>query len=188
MNLSKYVLHFFVLAVILGGCANMAQGPTGGKKDTQAPVLLKSVPSQNARNVKEKRIEIDFNEYIQVNNPSQNLVVSPPQKSAPIAKAVGKKMVVQLKDSLLPNTTYTLDFRNCIGDYTENNLVEDFCHAFSTGETLDTLVVSGTVLNAQDLLPLENICVGVYSSDEDSLFTTTRFERIGKTDANGRFS
>lgn len=188
MNLSKYVLHFFVLAVILGGCANMAQGPTGGKKDTQAPVLMKSVPSQNARNVKEKRIEIDFNEYIQVNNPSQNLVVSPPQKSAPIAKAVGKKMVVQLKDSLLPNTTYTLDFRNCIGDYTENNLVKDFCHAFSTGETLDTLVISGTVLNAQDLLPLENICVGVYSSDVDSLFTTTRFERIGKTDANGRFS
>lgn len=188
MNLSKYVLHFFVLAVILGGCANMAQGPTGGKKDTQAPVLMKSVPSQNERNVKEKRIEIDFNEYIQVNNPSQNLVVSPPQKSAPIVKAVGKKMVVQLKDSLLPNTTYTLDFRNCIGDYTENNLVKDFCHAFSTGETLDTLVISGTVLNAQDLLPLENICVGVYSSDEDSLFTTTRFERIGKTDANGRFS
>ncbi len=188
MNLSKYVLHFFVLAVILGGCANMAQGPTGGKKDIKSPVLLKSTPAQNARNVKEKRIEIDFDEYIQVNNPSQNLVVSPPQKSAPIVKAVGKKLVVQLKDSLLPNTTYTLDFKNCIGDYTENNLVKDFCHAFSTGETLDTLVIAGTVLNAQDLLPLENICVGVYSSEVDSLFTTTRFERIGKTDASGRFS
>ena len=188
MNLSKYVLHFFVLAVILGGCANMAQGPTGGKKDIKSPVLLKSTPAQNARNVKEKRIEIDFDEYIQVNQPSQNLVVSPPQKSAPIAKAIGKKMVVQLKDSLLPNTTYTLDFKNCIGDYTENNLVKDFCYSFSTGETLDTLVISGTVLNAQDLLPLENICVGIYSKDVDSLFTTTRFERIGKTDARGRFS
>ena len=104
----------------------MAQGPTGGKRDMTAPTFVKSSPTPNSLNVKEKRIEIDFNEYLQLDNPSQKLIISPPQKSTPTAKAIGKKIIVELKDSLQPNTTYTIDFNNSIGDFTENNIVNDF--------------------------------------------------------------
>jgi len=186
--MTKRLLYIFVTILILTGCANMAQGPTGGKRDMTAPTFVKSFPTPNSLNVKEKRIEIDFNEYLQLDNPSQKLIISPPQKSTPTAKAIGKKIIVELKDSLQPNTTYTIDFNNSIGDFTENNIVNDFIYTFSTGDVLDTLTISGTVLNAEDLTPANGITVGIYSSDVDSLFTTTRFERIGKTNASGRFS
>lgn len=188
MNLSKHIFFFSSLLILLGGCANMAQGPTGGKKDTESPKFVKSTPSPNEKNVNVKRIEIDFNEYVQITNPSQNLVVSPPQKSSPIAKALGKKIIVELKDSLRPNATYTLDFRNCIGDYTENNPVKNYCHTFSTGNELDTLTISGIVLNAENLKPAENVYVGIYSTQNDTMITSTPFERIGKTSEDGRFN
>ncbi len=177
-----------MLLMMLGACANMAQGPTGGKADVTPPDCLGSTPKNKALNVTSQRIEIQFNEFLQLSNPSKELVVSPPQKVNPIAKAIGKKIVVELRDSLQPNTTYTFDFGKSIGDYTENNRVNDFLYTFSTGEQLDSLTISGVVLNAETLVPEEEVTVGIYSDEADSLFTTRKFERIGRTNAEGRFT
>lgn len=176
-----------LLLVLLGACANMAQGPTGGKADVIAPTCLGSTPKNGALNVKDKRVEIVFDEFLQLNDPTKNLVVSPPQKVNPSAKAVGKKIVVELRDSLLPNETYTFDFGNSIGDYTENNPVSNFQYSFSTGDRLDSLTISGVVLNAEDLSPVEGVMVGIYSDEADSSFSTKPFERVGRTAADGRF-
>ncbi len=190
MRRLKAAYRLLIAIILLSGCANMAQGPTGGEKDVIPPSFASSVPAQNAQNVKTKKIEILFSEYLQINNPTQNLIVSPPQRPAASAKVIGKKVVVELKDSLRPNTTYTLDFNNCIGDYTENNLIPNYCHTFSTGDTLDTLAISGILIDAKTLAPLSGITVGIYSQNAytDTTFYTTPFERIGRTDPNGRFS
>lgn len=173
-----------MLLMMLGACANMAQGPTGGKQDVIAPKKVSSIPADGELNVTKTRVEILFNEFLQLSNPAKNLVVSPPQKINPVAKAVGKKIVVELRDSLQPDKTYTFDFGDAIGDYTENNRVSNFLYSFSTGDHVDSMTISGVVLNAATLVPEEDVLVGVHSDDADSLFLKKRFERIGKT--NGR--
>lgn len=186
----KNVIHIWLsalLLMLLGACANMAQGPTGGKSDAEPPTYLGSKPKNGALNVNSKRVEIQFDEYLQLNDPFKNLTVSPPQRVNPSAKAIGKKIVVELRDSLQPNTTYTMDFGNSIGDYTENNLVYNFLYSFSTGDQLDSMVISGVVLNAENLSPVEGAVVGIYSDDADSSFLTRPFERIAKTLSNGSF-
>lgn len=186
----KNVIHLWLSAMLLmlmGACANMAQGPTGGKSDSVPPTCLGSKPRNGALNVNSKRVEIQFDEYLQLNDPFKNLTVSPPQRVNPSAKAIGKKIVVELRDSLQPNTTYTFDFGNSIGDYTENNLVSDFLYSFSTGDQLDSMLISGIVLDAEDLSPAEGALVGIYSDDADSTFLSRPFERIARTRSDGRF-
>ncbi|MBR5696263.1 MAG: Ig-like domain-containing protein [Paludibacteraceae bacterium] len=186
----KSFIHIWLsalLILLMGACANMAQGPTGGKADVTAPTYLGSKPQNGALNVKGNRVEILFDEYLQLTDPGKNLTVSPPQKLNPSAKALGKKIVVELRDSLKPNTTYTLDFGNSIGDYTENNQVGNFLYSFSTGDQLDSMVISGVVLNAEDLSPVEGAVVGIYSVEADSVFLSQPFERIAKTKGDGRF-
>ncbi|MBO7505936.1 MAG: Ig-like domain-containing protein [Paludibacteraceae bacterium] len=190
MDRKKDIIHLWVLALLLmlmGACANMAQGPTGGKSDVEPPTYLGSKPKNGALNVNSKRVEILFDEYLQLSDPSKNLTVSPPQKVNPSAKAIGKKIVVELRDSLQPNTTYTMDFGSSIGDYTENNLVYNFLYTFSTGDQLDSMVISGVVLNAEDLSPVEGAYVGIYSDEEDSTFLKRPFERVARTLSNGWF-
>lgn len=183
-------LKFFIFAIVLifCGCANMGQGPTGGKKDIISPTAKTFSPKDKATNVTQPTVEIIFDEYIQVNNANQNIIISPPQKAQPITKGVGKKVMVEFRDSLKPNTTYTIDFGKSIGDYTENNLVKDFTYSFSTGEEVDSLKISGIVLNAEDLTPCEEIYVGIHSICDDSTFTNRAFERIAKTDKEGKFT
>lgn len=166
----------------------MGQGPTGGKKDIIAPTATEFQPQNKATNSKKQRVEITFNEYIQVNNANQNIVVSPPQKSQPITKGIGKKVVMEFRDSLQPNTTYTIDFGQAIGDYTENNITKQFTYTFSTGETLDSLKITGRVLHADDLTPCPEIYVGIHSNHDDSSFVKRPFERIAKTDKQGKFT
>ena len=165
----------------------MAQGPTGGPKDETPPEYSKSIPLPNAVNYDKNKIEIEFNEYIVLDNPSKHLVVSPVQDMFPVAKGIGKKVLVELKDSLLENTTYTFDFGSSIVDNNERNPVADYVFSFSTGSTIDTLMIAGTVLNAENLAPVPDIYVGVYSNLEDTAFTSNKMERIAKTNSKGRF-
>lgn len=178
----------WTLLLSLSACANMASGPSGGEKDVVPPSYARSNPAQRATKVNQKRIEIEFNEFLQINDPANKLVVSPPQKPAPSAKVIGKKVIVEMKDSLKPNTTYTLDFTNCIGDYTENNLINNYCYTFSTGDVLDSLVISGVLLDAKTLAPAPNVLVGLYEQYTDTTFKTTPFTRIGRSNENGIFS
>ncbi len=178
----------FCTALILKSCANMAQGPTGGLKDETPPEFVGSTPSPHAVNFRKNRIEIEFNEYIILDNPAKNLVVSPTQDVFPVAKGNGRKVMVELKDSLLENTTYTIDFGNSIVDNNEKNPFPEFVFSFSTGQAIDTLEISGTVLNAENLAPVSGIYAGVHLKPEDSIFTSRKLERVTRTNLQGNFT
>jgi hypothetical protein len=165
----------------------MAQGPTGGNKDEIPPEFLRSMPSPNALNFRKNKVEIEFNEYIILDNPTKNLVVSPTQDQFPVAKGIGRKVTVELLDSLLENTTYTIDFGNSITDNNEKNPVSDYVFTFSTGPVVDTMQVSGTVLNAENLAPVAGVYAGVYTNLDDSAFTSFKMERITRTNPQGNF-
>lgn len=181
---------FFGLALLamtlLSACASTGN-PTGGPKDETPPKIIGSIPLENAVNFEKKRIEIAFNELISLKSPSEKVIISPPQKLAPIAKGVGNKVVVILSDSLIPSTTYTIDFTDAIVDYNEGNKYGDYAFSFSTGDHIDSLRISGTIIDASNLNPLTGIIVGSHSNAADSIFRNQAFERITKSTKGGSF-
>ncbi|MDR1524040.1 MAG: Ig-like domain-containing protein [Tannerella sp.] len=176
----------FLLFSIMFACANIGN-PNGGPYDEEPPKFVGSKPDANQLNFKGKKIEIFFDEYITLESPSENVIVTPPQKQIPFVQAVGKKILVELKDTLKENTTYTVDFTSSISDNNEKNVFENFSFAFSTGDVLDTLQVSGVLINAEDLEPVQRALVGIHSDLSDTAFTATPFLRTSKTDERGRF-
>lgn len=180
-NILLAVTLFAVLA-----CASMAT-PDGGPYDEEPPVLMKAEPAVGATNVKTGKITLDFDENIKLVNAFENVVVSPPQSQMPEIKYSGKRVTVELMDTLLPNTTYSIDFGNSIVDNNEGNPYENFAYYFSTGDKVDTLAVSGTVLNAENLEPIKGMLVGLHTCLDDSAFTKIPIERISRTDSRGRF-
>jgi hypothetical protein len=176
----------FLLFSIMFACANIGN-PNGGPYDEDPPKFVGSKPGINQLNFKGKRIEIFFDEYITLENPAENVIVTPPQKQNPFIQAVGKKVLVELKDTLKENTTYTVDFTSSIVDNSEKNVVENFSFAFSTGDVLDTLQISGVLINAEDLEPVQGALVGIHSDLSDTAFIKTPFLRTSKTDERGRF-
>ena len=183
-----YVCASVCILALLGACANMAQGPTGGLRDSLPPVYKTSNPLPNSLNFKGDKVEIEFDEYVQLKDGFEKIVVSPPTKSPFVAKAVGKKVVVEFRDTLMANTTYTVDFSNSIVDNNESNPFNEYFFSFSTGDVLDSLSMSGYLLNAKDLSPAAGVFVGAYKQHDDSVFVTKAFDRIAKTDENGRFT
>lgn len=167
-------------------CASMGT-PDGGPFDEEPPVLVEAKPAIGATNVKTGKITLDFNENIKLVNAFEKVVVSPPQSQMPEIKYSGKRVTVELMDTLIPNTTYSIDFGDAIVDNNEGNPYEDFAYYFSTGDVVDTLAVSGTVLNAEDLEPIKGIVVGLHSCIDDSAFTKKAFERVARTDSRGHF-
>ncbi|MEN6589404.1 MAG: Ig-like domain-containing protein, partial [Proteiniphilum sp.] len=130
--------------VMLHACANMA-APTGGAYDVDPPKVKRATPGFNALNTTPERIEIEFDENIKIKSPTEKVIITPPQQNMPVIRSVGRKAVVELKDELLPNTTYTIDFTDAIADNNEENPIENFVYSFSTGDQLDTLSISGKV-------------------------------------------
>lgn len=173
--------------ILIVSCASIGT-PTGGPRDYTPPVFKKSTPMPNQTEVKSNKLSLEFDEIIQLDNPSSNVIVSPPQKNMPKIKSNLKKIDIELVDSLLPNTSYTIDFGNAIKDYNEGNILDGFCIAFSTGKEIDSLQISGIVLNAMDLEPITGIMVGLHSADNDTAFTTLPFSRVTRSDAYGRFT
>lgn len=178
------VLLFFILLLV--SCAKMGQ-PDGGWYDETPPMITGSTPADKSTGVKTRKISIHFNEYIQVDNPTEKVVISPPQMETPEIKAGGKKIIVEIKDSLKENTTYTVDFSDAISDNNESNPLGNYTYTFSTGDHIDTLEVSGYVLDAQNLEPIKGILVGLYSNLNDTAFTTTPMLRVSRTDSRGMF-
>lgn len=186
MKLKEYAMSL-LSALVLAACASMGT-PDGGPYDEDPPVLLKATPALNATGVQSAKITLQFDEFVTLENAFENVVVSPPQLEMPVIKNSGKKVTVELLDSLKPNTTYSIDFGNAIVDNNEGNPYENFAYVFSTGENVDTLAVSGTVLNAEDLEPIKGMVVGLHSCLDDSAFTKMPFERVSRTDSRGRFT
>ena len=162
--------------------------PDGGPYDEEPPVFMGGSPAPYATGVKDARVVLEFDENIRLDNAFEKVVISPPQINQPQIKYSGHRVIVQLEDTLVPATTYSIDFNDAIVDNNEGNPLVNFAYVFSTGDVVDTLGVSGTVLNASDLEPIKGIMVGLHSSSADSLFTTRPFERVARTDSRGRFT
>jgi lipoprotein len=139
-------------------------------------------------NYKKNRIDIIFDEIVQVQNTFDNIIISPPQKQAPTVKAIGKKISVELQDTLKDETTYTIFFGDAIVDNNEHNVLSGYSFSFATGESIDTLKMSGTLIDAATLNPIAGVMVGIHSDLSDSAFISKPFDRITKTDKNGNFS
>ena len=189
-NRTKIVGALIIVAIMLliHACANKAQGPTGGPKDKTPPRVLRSFPVNGALNYKKKLIEIDFDKIVTVEKPNDFVIISPPQQKSPDVKSYGRKVTVSLNEDLQDSTTYSINFGNAIADVNEKNILKNYLFSFSTGNKIDTMKISGTVINAEDLNPMEGIIVGIYKETSDSVFSLIPFMRIGKTDENGRFS
>ena len=182
----KYIA---LLLVVIGFYACASTGmPDGGPYDETPPKFVRATPEPNATNNKRSKISIEFDEYIKLDKPSEKVIISPPQKEAPEVKVSGRRVLVEFFDTLQENTTYTIDFGDAIVDNNEDNPLGNFAYAFSTGESIDTMEVSGTVLNAQDLEPVKGIQVGLHKDLHDSAFTKLPFVRISRTDSRGHFT
>lgn len=177
-----------MLAFMSQSCANMGSGPSGGYADSIPPSMLESNPKYGAVNFSGNKVTLTFDEYITLSNAAKKVVVSPTQTIPPIVKGIGKKVTVELKDSMIPNTTYSINFGNAIVDNNESNPIEDFYFSFSTGPVLDTMSIYGTVLDARTLAPMKEVYVGVYSNLSDTIFGKEKMERIALTDADGKFA
>ena len=183
----KQIVVWVSALLLVAACASIGS-PDGGPYDETPPIFLGSTPAPFALGVKEKRVTLEFDEFIKIEKAAEKVVVSPPQVTPPVIKTNGKKIVVELDDSLKANTTYSIDFSDAIVDYNEGNPLGNFAFSFSTGDKIDTLAVSGTVLNASNLEPIKGILVGLHSDLADSAFTTKPFDRVSRTDADGRFT
>ena len=177
------ISHF---SFLISSCARMGQ-PDGGWYDDDPPRIIGSTPADGATEVTAKKITIQFDEYIKLADASQKVIVSPPQLEMPEIKESGKKIVVELKDSLKPNMTYTIDFSDAISDNNEGNPLGNYTFTFSTGEQIDTFEVAGNVLDASNLEPVKGILVGLYDDLSDSAFKTKPLLRVSRTDGRGRF-
>ena len=184
----KKLLYLLAVGSILlaVGCARMGT-PDGGWYDDTPPYVVDSSPDDKATGVKSKRVTIYFNEFIKLEDAQSKVIVSPPQLEQPDIKANGKRIIVNLKDSLKENTTYTIDFSDAISDHTEGNPMGNFTFSFSTGDRIDTLEVSGYVLDAENLEPVKGIAVGLYDDLSDTAFLKKPMVRISRTDSRGHF-
>ena len=185
----QYTLIFLVIAVaiFMAACASIGR-PEGGPRDEMPPVFVSSKPIQGATNVKSNKIELVFDENIRVDDVSNKVVISPAQKAMPSIIANGKKIIVELRDTLIPNTTYTLDFSDAIRDLNEANPIDGFALDFATGDSIDSLRISGLLMEARNLEPAQGMIVGVYSNLSDSAISTLPLERISKTNQLGQFT
>lgn len=184
-QLCRFALLLFTFALV-AACARMGN-PDGGWYDETPPRVVGASPTEKATGVKTRKLHIRFNEFIKIENASENVVVSPPQLETPDIKAGGKSIDIELKDSLKANTTYTVDFSDAITDNNEGNPLGNYTYSFSTGEHIDTMEVSGWVLAAENLEPVKGILVGLYANLADSAFRTQPMLRVAKTDGRGHF-
>ncbi len=186
MATSLSVAVITLVVMTLHSCARMGN-PDGGWFDDTPPRVVRTSPSDRGTKANQKRVTIEFDEYIKLDDPTNKVVVSPPQLEMPEIKASGKKIVIDLIDSLKSNVTYTIDFSDAISDNNEGNPMGNYTYSFSTGEQIDTFEVSGTVLDASNLEPVKGILVGLYANLSDTAFTTLPLQRVSRTNGSGRF-
>lgn len=190
--MSTITLRILTIATIIAtltlcGCARPGT-PDGGPYDETPPSVVGAHPADGATNCKSRNIEILFDEFVRLERAAEKVVISPPQIDMPEISAAGKKIKVKLLDSLKSNTTYTIDFGDAIVDNNEGNPMGKYTYTFSTGDRIDSMEVSGKVLNAANLEPIKGIIVGLHSDTTDTAFTTKPFDRMARTNGSGEFT
>lgn len=171
----------------LPSCANIG-APEGGPYDVTPPRLIKADPENGMVNQSKNKIHLYFDEAIQILNQNETVIVSPPQLKQPKISSYGRNISITLEDELLDSTTYTIDFTSGLADNNEGNILENFCYAFSTGDELDTMQMSGQVIDAYTMEPVPGVLVGIHSSKSDTAFTKTPFLRTTLTGPDGSFT
>ncbi len=164
------VIGFIALlfyALLLTGCANI-QSPMGGPKDTIPPVLIKAEPNENTTNFKGNTIRFSFNEYVKLENLNENLIINPPAEKFPIFQSKLRTVTVKIKDTLQPNTTYSINFGDAIRDVNENNPFKNFNYAFSTGPYIDSLDIVGRLQDAETGIADSTLLIILHKSEADS--------------------
>lgn len=174
--------------ILIYGCAQVV-APSGGEKDITAPIALekKTQPKNFTTNFNVKEISIEFNEYYNLNNPNQNIIITPSLKEKPEFIIKGKKLLIKLNNELEPNTTYSINFGQAISDITEGNITKNFKYVFSTGTFLDSLKLKGIVNDAFTNKPSTDVSVMLYNSNYDSVPVKEKPFYFTKTDGNGNF-
>ena len=186
-RLIRKVLAVVTVIAVLYSCASIGR-PDGGPLDETPPRFIGSTPAAGALNNTKTKVSLSFDEFIKLEKANEKVVISPPQVQQPEIKASGKKISVNLLDSLKPNTTYTIDFSDAIVDNNEGNPLGNFAFTFSTGSAIDTMEVSGTLLEASNLEPVKGMLVGMHSNLSDTAFTKLPFDRVARTDSRGHFT
>lgn len=175
------------IAALLTACASIGR-PQGGPRDVEPPKYVRSNPTPGQKNFTSNKIDIYFDENVQLEDPTTKIIVSPAQKQMPVITSGGRRVSVELRDTMLPSTTYTIDFSDAIVDLNEKNILDGFALDFSTGPVIDSLRVSGIVLDARTLEPAQGMVVGAYSNLSDTAFTSLIMERVSRTNQYGQFT
>lgn len=189
LQTSNFKLHSLLISLILfwSSCANIV-APTGGPKDEQPPIIVAESPANFSTRFTGNIIAIDLDEYVQLNNPTQEIVISPAIEPEPEFKVKGKRLTIEFKGTLDSATTYTIAFGEALKDANEGNTLSGFKYVFSTGEELDSLSVKGKVIAAQSDKPAEKVLVMLYKETTDSIVFKKKPFYFTKTDSDGRFS
>ncbi len=177
-----------MISIISGtGCANIIP-PSGGPRDSLPPELVAVTPKDSSLNFSAKKISFSFDEYVEVQNLQENLIVSPVPKVIPVIESKLRNVTVQIKDTLEPNTTYSINFGNAIRDINEGNVLKDFTYVFATGSTLDDNELSGKVILAETGKTDSTLTVMLHRSGDDSAIIKERPRYIARLDGTGNFT
>ena len=185
----KFILFWLTLLtnLLVAACASIQQ-PQGGPRDTEAPKVVSEIPKNLTKRFAGKKIEITFNEYFKLNNEVQEIAVSPSQEIPPTFKIKQKTLEITFKDSLEKNTTYTINFGKAIQDVNESIVLKNYSYVFSTGNKIDSLQLSGKVLNSLDNKEVMDATVFIIPISRDSIFGKKRAPIFTVTDSAGNFS
>jgi hypothetical protein len=187
--LNKECLFFALISIIfllLSACATVQQ-PSGGPKDETPPKILSVTPENLTKNFSVREIDITFDEFIKLRNEFTEISISPDMDVAPIYKVKRKTLTITLPDTLEENTTYSINFGNSIVDFNEGNELKNFSYVFSTGPEIDSLSISGNVINALNLEPEKDITVLLIPTKQDSIFGKRKANIFTMTDTSGNF-
>lgn len=179
------------VAILMIRCANVVT-PSGGPKDDKSPVVIEASPENNSTDFNGKTIHLTFDEFVTLNNPSNNVMISPPMSKKPTYRTSGKSLIIRFEEPLKPNTTYSINFGDAIKDLHEGNVFKGYTFNFSTGQSIDSLSLKGKVISASTLAPMEGFMIGLYSNNNetltiDSMPNRIKPEYITTTDKQGNF-
>jgi hypothetical protein len=184
---SSLLVGLVILCFFTTGCANI-QPPLGGPRDSLPPVLLKATPDENSINFTGNTIRFQFNEYVKLDNLNDNLIINPPAERFPNILSKLRTVTVKLKDTLQPNTTYTINFGNAVRDVNENNPLRGFSYSFSTGAYIDSLDLTGKIYDAQTGKPDSTLLIILHKNSDDSTVAKEKPRFATRANGQGQFT
>lgn len=186
--IKNYIFSILILISLLYTACASLQTPTGGPRDITPPKVLNEVPKNLSKNFKGKTIEITFDEYFKLTNEYTEIAISPAPEIAPTFKTKQKTLIINFKDSLEKNTTYSINFGKALQDINESNVLKNYSFVFATGSKLDSLKISGKVISSNDNKMQKEVTVFIIPTSRDSIFGKKKPSLFTITDSSGNFN